>query len=67
MGQTDDQIAENGTATLHDNNVTIAEQSDEETPLKLDNTKSGKTHTQIMAFHFIAADNTKFCANNLFQ
>lgn len=42
MGQTDDQIAENGTATLHeDNNGTLSEQIDEESPLKLDNSKSG--------------------------
>lgn len=41
MGQTDDQVADNGTTTLHDNNVTISERIDEESPLKVDNIKSG--------------------------
>lgn len=53
MGQTDDQIAENGTATLHDNNVTITEQNDEEAPLKLDNTKSGKIKVKFHSWRDI--------------
>lgn len=44
MGQTDDQLAENGTATLHQDNGTLSEQIDEESPLKIDNIKSGKFH-----------------------